>query len=244
MKDIKKFILIAVILFFSLPIIVLLLNGMDIYEILDILKGSEFRESLLYTVEVLVITVLIDIIIGTPFAFAMEKVECKIKGVLEILIILPLIVPVLTITLGLGNIFLFLKIFPRILQVSIVHTLVTLPYYIYSVRIGYRNMSDSYFKLTKLYGMNMYSSFLKIQYPLLKSFILTGISFVILVSLGQYITTFILGGGRILTIPLVIMPYISNGDFKVGSSYSILYIVISYIIVKSLTWKVRREEND
>lgn len=240
----KKIILILIILIFSLPILVLLLNGLNIFEILDILKGEEFREGLLYTIEVLFITVLIDIFIGTPLAFAMEKVETKIKRFFELLIILPLIVPVLTITLGLGNIFLSLKIFPKLLEVSIIHTLVTLPYYIYSVRVGYRNMSDSYFKLTKIYNMNIYNSFVKIQFPLLKSFIFTGISFVILVSLGQYVTTFIIGGGRILTIPLVIMPYISNGDFKVGSSYSILYIVISYIIIKSLNWKVGREKND
>lgn len=240
----KKIILILIILIFSLPILVLLLNGLNIFEILDILKGEEFREGLLYTIEVLFIAVLIDIFIGTPLAFAMEKVETKIKRFFELLIILPLIVPVLTITLGLGNIFLSLKIFPKLLEVSIIHTLVTLPYYIYSVRVGYRNMSDSYFKLTKIYNMNIYNSFVKIQFPLLKSFIFTGISFVILVSLGQYVTTFIIGGGRILTIPLVIMPYISNGDFKVGSSYSILYIVISYIIIKSLNWKVGREKND
>ena len=52
-----------------------------------------------------------------------------------------------------------------------------------------------------------------------------------IISFSQYFLTLIIGGGNVITYPLVMFPYIQSGDRTLSSLYSIVFIIISLIRV-------------
>ncbi|MGL4904497.1 MAG: ABC transporter permease, partial [Cetobacterium sp.] len=66
--------------------------------------------------------------------------------------------------------------------------------------------------------------------PLIYPSFVVGISLTIIVSLAQYLITFIIGGGQVVTLPILLMPYLNEGA-SIGSVYSIIYIIFTYLLV-------------
>ena len=52
----------------------------------------------------------------------------------------------------------------------------------------------------------------------------TGLGFVI--SFGQYFLTLMLGGGRVRTFAMLVVPYIQGGDRQLSAAYSLAFIAI------------------
>lgn len=218
-------------LVFLLPFIGIFLNSMNLKMWKYVLNSSETYNSLLTTILVLLITMAINFLIGTPVAAFMARENFKGKVVLEFLIILPLIIPTMVSTMGIQYSFIKINLIETILGVAIVHSVSTMPYYIGSMRAGYLTLNKDYINLGKVLGANPLERFLKITLPIIYPSFLVGMSLVIIVSLAQYLVTFIIGGGQVITFPILMMPYLSDGGVTNGTIYSVIYLIFTYFLV-------------
>ena len=126
------------------------------------------------------------------------------------------------------------------------HTVMTLPYYIMSMKSGYTTINENYFELGKVMGATKRQIFFKMTLPMLKNSFIVGISMIIMVSLAQYLTTFIIGGSEVMTLPIMLMPYMVDGGSRLGAVYSIIYILCTFILIAiikeiiNLLWRDKR----
>ena len=60
--------------------------------------------------------------------------------------------------------------------------------------------------------------------PSLLPGILSSVSMGFILSYSQYFTTLMVGGGRVKTIALVLVPYIQSGDRALSSVYSVAFV--------------------
>ncbi len=179
-------------------------------------------------------------------AYTLSRTKSKLGKVLEILVFLPIIFPATVSVLGVQYRFIQLGLIETTLGVAIVHTVMTLPYYILSMKSGYTTISDNCFKLGKVMGANEKQIFFKITLPMLKKSFIVGVAMIIMVSLVQYLTTFIIGGSEVMTLPIMLMPYMVDGGSKMGAVYSIIYILVTFISVvlaKSIINLLWRDRN-
>ena len=218
-------------LIFLLPFIGIFLNSMNFKMWKYVLTSGQTYNSLLTTFLVALITMFINFIIGTPIAAFMVRENFKGKIFIEFLIILPLIIPTMVSTMGLQFAFIKMNLIETILGVAIVHSVTTLPYYIQSMRAGYVTLNKDYINLGRVLGANVMQRFLKITLPIIYPSFLVGMSLVIIVSLAQYLVTFIIGGGQIMTLPILMMPYLVDGGVTNGTVYSIIYVAFTYFLV-------------
>lgn len=218
-------------LIFLLPFIGIILNSMNFKMWEYVLKSQKTYDSLVITVLVVIITMFINFIIGTPIASFMAREKFKGKMFIEFLIILPLIIPTMVSTMGLQFAFIKLNLIETVLGVAIVHSVTTIPYYIQSMRAGYVTLNKDYTNLGKVLGANVMQRFFKITLPIIYPSFLVGMSLVIIVSLAQYLVTFIIGGGQIMTLPILMMPYLVDGGITNGTVYSIIYVAFTYFLV-------------
>ncbi|MGL6131485.1 MAG: ABC transporter permease, partial [Fusobacteriaceae bacterium] len=179
-------------------------------------------------------------VIGTPAALFMAREKFRGKLLMELLIILPLIIPTMVSTMGLQFAFIRMNLIETTLGVAIVHSIATIPYYIQSMRAGYLTLDKDYTNLGKILGANSFQIFTKITLPIIYPSFLVGMSLVIIVSLAQYLVTFIIGGGQVMTLPILIMPYLSDGAIGNGTVYSVIYVGFTYFLVILLGKFVKR----
>ena len=203
-----------IILIFLLPFVGIILEGFNLNNWNYVLINKKTLSAIKNTSLIAIIAVFINIILGTPVASYIGQNDFKGKSIIETIILLPLIIPAFVTTMGIQFFFIQLNLIETFLGVGIVHSLITFPYYIRTLSSGYS-----------------FQIFFKINLPILLPTFITAISFVIIVSFSQYLITLIIGGGEIITIPILMFPFISGGDFKIGAVYSIIYIVINMIFI-------------
>ncbi|MGL4254017.1 MAG: ABC transporter permease [Fusobacteriaceae bacterium] len=232
MKNILlKAVLIIVLILVLLPFAGILTQSLLLKNWSSILTSWRTYGAIKNTALIALIALLINIVLGTPVASLLAKESFRGKKILESLVFLPLVIPGFVTTMGIQFLFIKLELIETLIGVGIVHSLVTFPYYIRALKAGYSTISSDYEKMGRLMGAGSLEIFFKINFPMLLPAFLAGVSLVIIVSFAQYLVTLIIGGGEIITLPILMFPFISGGDIRVGAVYSIIYIFINIILI-------------
>lgn len=229
-KKSKLFIFITIIII-TLPFLSLIFEVFNFKNFNNLFSFNKNIKVIKTTVCIALETLILNFLIGFPASSVLYKNNNKFIKIMNGLIYLPLIIPGFIITLSLHYGFIKLNLIETELGVILVHTLLTLPYFIKSLISGYKTIDENYYILGKIVGANPLQIFYNISLPKLFPSIIIGSSLVIIVSFAQYITTLIIGGGRIITLPILIYPYISSGDLKNGTLLSIIFIIINLLLL-------------
>lgn len=200
-----------------------------------VLSSDEFYLTIIHSLHVAVLTALLSLFIGLPAAIGLSKMNTGVfKRILEVLMMAPLVTPPTVVYFGMYQMFLRLGLNDSILGVVISHTIATLPYMIWTTRIAYESLALPFEPIARSLGLPLRAKFMKITLPSMSSGITTGLILAMMISLSQYLPTLIIGGGAVRSLTGVMFPYISSGDIRTGSVYTVLFIVISFTTVASV----------
>lgn len=240
----KKIITELAILSFIFPLIILVIWSVtDSYIYPDILpqsyslRGFEYILSLdnikilINSILISILVVVITILISIPSAKALALYDFKGKKFFELLILSPIIIPIISIAMGVNIFFIKLKIANNFLGVIIINILPCIPYAVKIISDIYKLVGDKLEIQAKMLGANNINTFRYITLPLLLPGILGASSMCFIIVFSQYFLTMLIGGGVIITYPMVMFPYIQSGDRTIGSIYSVVFLIISIIIL-------------
>ncbi|MBO0412527.1 ABC transporter permease subunit [Enterococcus hulanensis] len=195
--------------------------------------------SLLIAFAVTIVTIIIALPAARYFAFQ-KRLSHRL---VEIMIYLPLILPAIAIITSSQVLFLQLRLTGTFLGIILIHTYLCLPYAMQILLESYRNLGEGYSLTAQTLGADSWSTFWQITWPLLRPGITTSAMLVFIVSCSQYLPTFFIGGGKIVTLPLLLLPYANNGRFGLASSYSLIFLgctMLGVFILKLMIGGIQR----
>ncbi len=177
-------------------------------------------DTVLLSLSVTVATLIITI----PTAKILANSNIKLKGLWYALIWAPIIIPVTTIGMGMYSTMLKLGIQDSFIGVLIANVIPCIPYAMLILQSPCELIGDRYEKQASMLGECSLKTIFTVTLPILAPAIKTASVMVFMVSFGQYFLTFLIGGGLIKTLPIVMFPYVQQGDRVLSSIYSIVYI--------------------
>lgn len=130
-------------------------------------------------------------------------------------IYIPLIVPQIAFLPGLQMLFLHLGIHSGVFPVVIAHFTFVLPYCLLSLSGPWYALDIGYDRTAISLGSSPLRRLLRIRLPLLTRPILAAIALGLAVSIGLYLPTALIGGGRVATITTEMIALASGGDRRV-----------------------------
>lgn len=181
------------------------------------------------------LTGFISIVISLPVARLLAYYNFKFKSLISLLVLLPLIVPSFTIvSLTHFNLIKY-NLDGTIIGVALIHSVFAIPYvtkilYDHFIIIGKNQEINS-----KVLGASNIQTLVYVIIPQLKSAIFIAFMLAFTISLSQYITTLIIGGGKVVTLSTLLVPYVQSGNYQLASIYSIVIIVISLLCFTVIT---------
>ncbi|CTQ50814.1 ABC transporter permease [Jannaschia donghaensis] len=128
------------------------------------------------------------------------------------LLYLPLLVPQVTFLPGLQLLPLTLGIGPSIWLVLAGHIVFVLPYVFLSLQGPFRAWDGRLARVAAGLGTSQNRVLWRLRLPMLVSPVLTAVAVGMAVSIGQYLTTLLLGGGRVTTLVTEAVALSSGGD--------------------------------
>ncbi|MBQ2776221.1 MAG: ABC transporter permease [Peptococcaceae bacterium] len=211
---------------------------------LDVLKRSLW---------VAVLTTIICLLMGYPVAYIISQMKEHSKGIMVLLITMPMWINMLVRTyawvgilqdkgvintilglFGIGPISLIYTDFAVVL--GMVYNFI--PFMILQIYTALSKMDKSYLEAASDLGANKVESFLRITLPLSLPGVLSGITLVFLPAVSSFFIPKMLGGGQYVLIGNVIeSQFLTSGNWNFGSAISLIMtviVMISLFVTKKL----------
>jgi putative spermidine/putrescine transport system permease protein len=240
-----------VICFFSVSILPfypgLIANGVTLKFWGNIIQGNSlFLDSIINSIVIGVLNGILSSLIGMMTARAIHCFGIRMGRWVRYFSAIPLFIPSMTLFISVQTIFIRTGLINSITGVVIAHMLVTIPYT--------TNIFVSYFKglpkdiesAARTLGGNMIIIFRKIILPLFVPGIWLSFSIGFLISFSEYFSTFLIGGGRILSLAGLLYPYVNNGDTNNAAVLGVIFIAVNaavFAIAGSISKKKMKINN-
>ncbi|MTI48766.1 ABC transporter permease [Sporosalibacterium faouarense] len=196
------------------------------------------------SLKVAIVVTIINLVLAIPAGDALGRYKFKGKKIIEAILLMPIIIPPIIIMMGMHKTFIVFNLTESTLGVILCHIVPTLPYMIRAVTISYNQLGFKWEEQGKMLGAGKIDRFFNIVFPFLIPGIVAGSSLSIVISLSQYIITVLMGGGQVVTLPMIMFPFINGGNQGIGAAYSILFALIAVIALIAMDLLLKRYYND
>ena len=229
------FLPVAVLLIWSVterwPWPLLLPESISLRTVRELLFGSAKMPKILFSSITLGLAVaLLGTVIGIMTARATELYSFRGRKLVHLFSFLPLLVPGTVFAMGIQITLIRLGLSDTIAGVILVHLIAAVPYCITIMTDVTRAVGKKLEEQAMVLGADPWRAFFQITLPGLLPGILSSMSMGFILSYSQYFTTLMVGGGRVKTIALVLVPYIQSGDRALSSVYSVAFVGSALLI--------------
>ena len=203
----------------------LLPENLSLRTVEELFFGSANLPQLLWSSISLGLTVaVLGTVIGIMTARATELYSFRGRGLVQFGGILPLLVPGTVFAMGIQITLIRLGLSDTVTGVVLVHLTAATPYCITIMTDVTRSVGRRLEEQAMVLGATPWRAFCQTTLPGLLPGILSSVSMGFVISYSQYFTTLMVGGGRVKTIALVLVPYIQSGDRALSAVYSVAFV--------------------
>ena len=242
------------VLFIGLPIVALLARAGQQEGFLAGLTGELALQALRLTVITSVVSMVVVVIVGTPFALLLARRRSTLLRVIDTFVELPIVLP--PVVAGVAMLMAFGRnglLGPLLgsLGVTLPFTtaavifaqvFVAAPFYIRAARIGFAGVDPTYEEVSQTLGVSPWATFWRLTLPVAWPSLLTGLTLAWARAVSEFGATIMFAGnltGRTQTMPLAIMTAMES---SLGSALAlaVLLLAMSALALAALSALLRR----
>ena len=165
---------------------------------------SDIPGALMTTTCIALAASALALLLGIPAGRALGLYRFRGKTLVELALLAPVIVPGIAVGLGIHGVFLRLGLTNSALGVVLVHLVPTLPYVIFVMSGVFANYDAEAEAQARSLGARPLQVLWHVMLPAIAPGVMVAGLFAFLVSWSQYILTLTIGGGRVVTLPLLL----------------------------------------
>lgn len=193
----------------------------------NIFGVSQFRRTMVTSLQVGITATTLALLIGIPAAYAMNRYRVQLPGWLSTLFVLPVLVPEIvfgfsllkTVAVGWGA--------PIMVSLIVGHTLLVLPYTVRVVGASLASFDFSVEEAAISLGSPPLRTFFTIVLPNVRSGVIAAFILAFITSLNDVSTSLFLTGPGVSTLPISILAYVEQFFDPTVASVSVLLMVFT-----------------
>ncbi|WP_342528728.1 ABC transporter permease subunit [Chryseomicrobium sp. FSL W7-1435] len=170
---------------------------------------------------------LINIVVGVPAAYALTRRSLRFQSLIEAVLLAPIFVPALAAVMGIHLTFLRLGLTETVLGVILVHLAPSMPYVIRAAMISFQTLNKDAEDAARILGARRWQRFIHVMLPHLVPGLTAGLVLSMLISLSQYSVTLLIGAGQVITLPILLFPFLNGGDPAIGAAYTLVFSAVA-----------------
>lgn len=197
--------------------------------------GSEVWGAMATTILLGLAVVAVALVVAVPAGRALGGRSFRGKRLVEFLLLAPLLAPPIVIAMGLDFAFLRLHLTNGFWGVVLVHLVPTVPYAVLILSGVFANYDPAAEGQARTLGATRRRVFRHVTLPAIAPGLLVAGVLVLIVSWSQYVLTLLIGGGQVVTLPVLLFATSSGGDTALTSALALITIapVLGLLLVTS-----------
>jgi putative spermidine/putrescine transport system permease protein len=188
---------------------------------------TAWRNAIVRSVTIAAASAALAVVIAMPMAYVLRAYHVRLTPLLYTLGILPFLLPPVISALGLQVFWNATGHVGRMENVIIAHAVFfsTLP--LIAISLGMETMDPALREAAQTMGANPRTTFRTVTFPLLVPSMITGYAAVFVLSLNEYIISFLVAGFSVETLPIKIFNSLRYGFTPTIAAVSVVFIVIA-----------------
>jgi putative spermidine/putrescine transport system permease protein len=195
--------------------------------------GSRVLPALGYSLVAGLAVTGLSALIGIPAGRALGLHRFRGKRLVEFLVLTPTIVPTLAAAMGIHVAFIRYGLSDSLAGVILVHLIPVTPYMTLIMSSVFANYNPEYVVQARTLGAGPLQVFIRITWPAIWPGVLVGSLFALVISWSQYVLTLLIGGGQVITLPMLLFAFANSGDNPITAALSVVFIApaVLFLIV-------------
>ena len=243
-RFISALFIILVLLFLTVPSILIVLSSFNATAILDfpprsfslrwylnLAERPDFRQGFINTAMIGAISTFLALVVGVSAALIVFRGSLPGRQVVHGLMLSPLVLP--GVLIGVGLLMVASKIggVGGFAIVIVAHVLMVLPFVLRSLLISLENIDENLEKAAMIFGANPLKRFLYVTLPMLKPGIEAAVLFALVTSVNEFAVSVFVTARSTQTMPVVLFNYTMAYVDPTIAAVSTLYIVATVLSV-------------
>jgi putative spermidine/putrescine transport system permease protein len=192
---------------------------------------SKVGEALMTSIALASVATACALLVGIPAGRALGMHQFHGKRLVELLILAPVIVPALAVSLGIHILFIRYGLTDTFVGVVLVHLIPTVPYVTLVMASVFANFDRQYEEQARILGAGPVHAFVLVTLPAVYPGLVVAGLFAFLISWSQYLLTLLIGGGNLITLPLLLFAFARSGDNGIASALALVFIAPAVVIL-------------
>lgn len=194
---------------------------------------GSFKDTLLLSFEATIVTIVLNLLISIPAAYAIVRFSLPGKGLLLSTLNLALYTPAAVMGISLVIAYNFLFRIPQTLTGLIAAYVVgTYPLMLIPIIVALRDLSPVYEEAARCLGANRLQSLFRIELPLLGPGISAGILLTFVIVFNEFLVTLFIAGPNTTTAPLRVYNLIRTAGFQPSTAaLATTMQLVSFLVV-------------
>lgn len=181
--------------------------------------------------------------VALPAARALALHRFKFKNLVLFGLLLPMLSPSFAVATGSHQILLRANLTDSYAGVILAHLVPAVPYAALLLAGGFARFDADYEAQARVLGANAWNVWRFVTFPAIAPGVAVAWAFAFLISWAQYLPTLFVGGGRIQTLPLVLIGFQRSGDQAITAALTLVFILPALFVFAVVT-RFLRSENE
>jgi putative spermidine/putrescine transport system permease protein len=187
------------------------------------LVSPRTREALAVSLGIAGAVTALALLIGVPAARTLGLRRFPGRSLALLALFLPNVVPPIATGMGLNILFVRLGLAGSSFGVILIHLVPVLPYTIFALVGVFARYDEGYEQQARTLGASWLRVFCRVTLPLAGPGIAVAALFTFLASWSQYVLTLLIGGGRVITLPMLLFAAVSGGNPTTIASLALIF---------------------
>lgn len=193
-------------------------------------RGTELSAVFASSAEISVVVASFSVVVALMTARAVVLYDFPGKQLIYFLTILPFMIPVTVLAMGLQVLFIKLGLNNAVTGVILIHLIASLPYAVRLLIDGTQAVGNRLEEQARVLGASAWKAFFHTTLPMLVPVMLSSFCMAYIVSFSQYFMTLLIGGGKVKTFTVVMVPYLQSGNRNIACVYSVIFLGVTLIL--------------
>lgn len=183
---------------------------------------------------------LIATLIGTAAAYALNLSQSRWVRNLQVLLLLPLVVPIVITAVGIFLIYAQVGLIATMTGLILANVMLGMPYVITSVLVGLRKFDPTQEMVARSLGMNRWRAFFTVVLPQIRPSVITGTLFAFISALDETVVAIFISGGDNQTLTKRMFTALRDEIDPTIAAISTMLTAISFIMVILMALNARK----
>ena len=250
-----RVICVLVLVFLMLPILVIAplsfnsdsfllypMSGFSLRWYEEFLTSPAWRQALMNSCIVSPFATLLAMLLGTPAAVGLTRIDFPGKAILTAVLISPMVVPLVIVGVATYLVFAPIGLSGSYIGLIIVHAALGVPFVVTTVSATLEGFDFNLVRAAASLGANPLTTFFRITLPLVAPGVISGGLFAFGTSFDEVVVTLFLAGPEQTTLPRQMFAGIRENISPTIAAVATILTVLSTLMLITLEWLRRRGE--